>query len=393
MGKLVFHPERIKDVGDFIKICPFNAIREQNGQPIIGDNCRLCMACVNKGPKGAAEYINTPGTAKIDKNKWRGIAVYAEYSGGKIHPVTFELIGKGLEMAKKSRQPLYILLMGYDLQEHLQELTAYGADAVYVYDDVCLHYFSILPYTKVFEDFIMHIKPSAILIGGTVIGRQLAPRVAARMHTGLTADCTLLDMDEDGNLIQVRPAFGGNIMAKIVTLNHRPQMATVRYKIMDAASKVSNVSKIEKQKVPFLEDMTTEIIKVRQKPQEKFIESADILIAAGRGVKKQQDLAMIKELADRLGGMMAASRPLIEAGWMESVRQIGLSGRTVRPKLIITCGISGAVQFTSGMENAETIIAINQDENAPIFKIAHYALIGDLYQIIPRLLENLQKNN
>ena len=212
------------------------------------------------------------------------------------------------------------------------------------------------------------------------------------MHTGLTADCTILKMNENTDLVQIRPAFGGNIMAQILTPDNRPQMATVRYKVMNAPTR-SDVKTGEIFSRKASEDKLQsgiEVLEITEKPKETFIEACDVLVAAGRGVKKPEDLAMIEELAELLGGQMACSRPMAESGWVEAKRQVGLSGRTVRPKLIITCGISGAVQFAAGMNNSDTIVAINKDPKAPIFKIAHYALIGDLYDIVPKLIEEIK---
>ena len=252
--------------------------------------------------------------------------------------------------------------------------------------------FSIETYTTAFEQFIHDVKPTAILVGATPVGRQLAPRVAARFRTGLTADCTILDMHENTDLVQIRPAFGGNIMAEILTPNSRPQLATVRYKVMDAPER-SEEAKGEI--VPF--DVPTEklgsrvtVIGMKKKPKEKSIEMADVLVVAGRGVKKKEDLSLLRELADALGGELACTRPLVEAGWLDAKHQIGLSGRTVRPKLIITCGVSGAIQFVAGMNHSDTIFAINTDPKASIFKAANYAVIGDLYEIVPQLLAGIR---
>ena len=233
-----------------------------------------------------------------------------------------------------------------------------------------------------------------LLVGATTVGRSLAPRVAARFRTGLTADCTILDIKENTDLVQIRPAFGGNIMAQIVTPNSRPQLATVRYKVMSAPERSESESGeivklfIGKEKLK----SNINVLEVVPKSKEKEISEADVLVVAGRGVKSEKDLAMIKELAELLGGELATTRPLIEAGWVDAKRQVGLSGRTVRPKLIITCGVSGAVQFTAGMNNSDYIFAINCDEKAPIFKVAHYGIVGDIYDVIPMLIEKIKSN-
>jgi electron transfer flavoprotein alpha subunit len=248
--------------------------------------------------------------------------------------------------------------------------------------------------TTVFHDFVQNIKPTVILLGATPIGRQLAPRLAARLRTGLTADCTKLDINENTDLVQIRPAFGGNIMAQILTPNHRPQMATVRYKVMDAPERneIESGEIIECMINSSELECKTQILKIIEKEKEKFIESADVLVVAGRGIKQSKDLHMLKELADLLGGQLACTRPLAEANWLEAKRQVGLSGRTVRPKLIITCGVAGSVQFVAGMNKSDNIIAINNDENAPIFKVANYCLTGDLYEIIPNLIDKIKGN-
>jgi electron transfer flavoprotein alpha subunit len=283
--------------------------------------------------------------------------------------------------------------MGHDIKDKGEELLHYGVDEVFVYDYEELKDFRIEPYTAVFEDFINKAKPTAILVGATTIGRSLAPRVAARFKTGLTADCTILDIKENTDVVQIRPAFGGNIMAQIVTPNNRPQLATVRYKVMSAPQRNAETSgkislcEINRDKL----NSNINVLNVIPKVKEKGISDAEVIIAVGRGLKTEKDMEMIRELAELLDGEIAVTRPLIEAGWADAKRQVGLSGRTVRPKLIITCGISGAVQFTAGMNNSDYIFAINTDEKAPIFKVAHYGVVGDIYEIIPQLIEKIKQ--
>ncbi|WP_032121901.1 electron transfer flavoprotein subunit alpha [Clostridium amazonitimonense] len=391
MGKLVVNNDKINNIEEVIKLCPFNAMDNKEGKVEINANCKMCRLCVRKGPEGAFQFIEEE-KIEIDKSQWKGIAVYVDHLEGEIHPVTIELIGKAKELAAKVKQKVYCLFMGHDIKEKAEELLHYGVDEVMIYDYKELSHFRIEPYTAVFEDFINKVKPSVILVGATTIGRSLAPRVAARFKTGLTADCTILDIKENTDLVQIRPAFGGNIMAQIITPNNRPQMATVRYKVMNPAERVEDkkgilkICSIEKEKL----SSNIEVIKVTEKEKETSISEAEVIVVAGRAINSQKDLNMIKELAELLGGEYAVTRPLIEAGLADAKRQIGLSGRTVRPKLIITCGVSGAVQFTAGMNNAEHIIAINKDDNAPIFKTAHYAIVGDLYEIVPNLIEKIK---
>ena len=392
MAKLIIHQEKVTDNQELVKICPFGAMEEKDGKLTINAACKMCRLCVKKGPKGAVEYVDDTVKPSVNKEEWKGIAVYVDHVDGKIHPVTFELLGKAKELAAITGHPVYALFMGNHITEQSRELLHYGADKVFVYEEEELARFKIEPYTAVFEDFIGKIKPSSILVGATTVGRQLAPRVAARMKTGLTADCTILEMNEDTDLSQIRPAFGGNIMAHIKTPNHRPQMATVRYKIMNAPKRQKEAEgeiiscAIAKEKL----GSHVEVLDIVQKEKEQFIENADVLVVAGRGVKKPEDLANLQKLADLLGGQLACTRPVAEAGWLPAKCQIGLSGRTVRPKLIITCGVSGAVQFTAGMNPAENIFAINSDPKAPIFKTAHYCLVGDLYEILPQLIQKIE---
>lgn len=392
MAKLIIHQEKVTDNQELVKICPFGAMEEKDGKLTINAACKMCRLCVKKGPKGAVEYVDDTVKPSVNKEEWKGIAVYVDHVDGKIHPVTFELLGKAKELAAITGHPAYALFMGNHITEQSRELLHYGADKVFVYEEEELARFKIEPYTAVFEDFIGKIKPSSILVGATTVGRQLAPRVAARMKTGLTADCTILEMNEDTDLSQIRPAFGGNIMAHIKTPNHRPQMATVRYKIMNAPKRQEEAEgeivscAIAKEKL----GSHVEVLDIVQKEKEQFIENADVLVVAGRGVKKPENLANLQKLADLLGGQLACTRPVAEAGWLPAKCQIGLSGRTVRPKLIITCGVSGAVQFTAGMNHAENIFAINSDPKAPIFKTAHYCLVGDLYEILPQLIQKIE---
>ena len=351
----------------------------------------MCRLCVKKGPKGAVEYVEEE-VKQIDKSLWSGIGIYVDHVDGEIHPVTYELIGKARELAEKVREQVYAVFIGSNIYDKAEELLHYGVDKVFVYDEEELKYFRIEPYTAAFSDFINNIKPAAILVGATTIGRSLAPRIAARFKTGLTADCTILDMKENTDLVQIRPAFGGNIMAQIVTPNSRPQLATVRYKVMTAPERSEEVKgeiiKCEIKKENLKSKITA--LDVKKKNKDVGISDAEIIVAAGRGIKSEKDIDLLKELAELLGGEFACTRPLIEAGWVDAKRQIGLSGRTVRPRLIIACGISGAVQFTAGMNNSDYIFAINTDDKAPIFKVANYGIVGDLYKIIPDLIEKIK---
>lgn len=397
MAKIIVNSEKITNIKEVLELCPFGALEEVDGKIEINAACKMCKMCVKKGPEGAFEFEEDE-VVVINKDEWRGITVYVEHSNGKIHPVTYELIGKARELAGKINHPVYCVFVGNNIKDKCEPLLTYGIDEVFLYDNEELDKFRIEPYAAAVESYISNIKPTIMLFGGTTIGRSLAPRLAARFRTGLTADCTILDIQENTDLDQIRPAFGGNIMAHINTPNHRPQFATVRYKIFSVPEKVEKPSgkiticEIEKDKLK----SNIKVLETKVKNKVVGIEDAEVVVVVSRAFKKAEDIKMAKKLADLLGGQLAGTRPTIESGWIDARKQIGLSGRTVKPKLIITCGVSGAVQFVEGMKGSDYIISINQDENAPIFDVAHLALIGDIYEIIPMLIEkieNIKKEN
>lgn len=391
MARIIVNQDKIENKEDVISICPFSAIEETEGKIEINAACKMCKMCVKKGPKGAFEFEEDE-MVEINKDEWKGVTVYVEHNDGEIHPVTYELIGKARELADKINHPVYCVFVGNEIKDKCASLLSYGVDEVFVYDYEELDKFRIEPYTAAVENYISNIKPTIMLFGGTTIGRSLAPRLAARFKTGLTADCTILDIQENTDLDQIRPAFGGNIMAHINTPNHRPQFATVRYKIFSAPEKIENptgkitLCSIEKNKLK----SNIKVLETKIKNKVIGIEDAEVIVVISRAFKKAEDIKMAEQLAKLLDAQIGGTRPTIEAGWIDPRKQIGLSGRTVKPKLIITLGVSGAVQFVAGMKGSDYIIAINQDENAPIFDVAHLALIGDIYEIIPKLIEKIE---
>lgn len=393
MGILKIHQELVnfETAEKMCEVCPFHAITYENGRLEISAGCKMCRVCVKKGIPGVITYEETERPS-IDKDLWKGITVFAEWDRGKIHPVVWELLGKAKELAAVNKHPVYALLVGSDLKAAAEELLYYGVDRVYCYEDALLEEFRVCPYANVIEDFVNKVHPSVMMFGATVKGRSLAPRAAARFRTGLTADCTVLKMKENTDLVQIRPAFGGNIMAQIVTPYSRPQFCTVRYKVFSAPARQQEAAGEIKKMMLDRERLQSQvqICKRIEKPKEMDISEAEVIVAVGRGISSRKDLALVQELADSLGAQIACTRPLIESGWFDAKRQIGLSGRTVKPKLMITLGISGSVQFVAGMKGAECIIAVNQDRNAAIFDVAHYCFVGDLYEIIPALLERLK---
>lgn len=398
MAHLQIHSDKINsDVAQaLVDICPFSAIHWDGKALDIDSGCKMCGICVKRGPQGAIT-LEEDLTYTVDANKdeWRGIAVFVDHQAGVIHNVTRELIGKARELAQVTGHPVYAVMMGENIAQAAATLLPLGVDAVYTYDHPALRQFRMEPYAAAFEDFINKMKPSSVLVGATNVGRSLAPRVAARFRTGLTADCTILEMKENTDLLQIRPAFGGNIMAQIITPKHRPQFCTVRYKIFSAPEPMDNPTGqvVPMTIAPELLETSTTILKLVEKPREVDISEAEVIVAVGRGIKSAADLEMARELADALGGQLACTRPLIESKWFDARRQIGLSGRTVGAKLIITLGISGAVQFTAGMRGCECIVAVNSDPAAPIFDVAHYGLVGDLYEILPQLLARCKEGN
>ena len=391
MGKLVINHDLItpEKAEILMELCPFGAISYENGRLDISSGCKMCKMCVRKGG-GLVEY--TEEVKSIDKSLWRGICVYADCSGGKLHRVTFELCGKAKELAAVTGHPVYALVIGHNTAHCAETLLHYGVDKVFVYDHGEFADFRIEPYTAAFCDFIEKEKPSSILVGATNLGRQLAPRVAARCRTGLTADCTVLQMKENTDLVQIRPAFGGNIMAQIVTPHTRPQFCTVRYKVFAEPKPTADASG-EIVTMAVTDGMlrsAIEITGIVEKPKDIDISEAEVIVAVGRGASGEALRNLAKELADLLGGVVACSRPLVEDNVYDAKHQIGLSGRTVKPKLIITLGISGAVQFAAGMKGSDCIVAINTDPAAPIFDVAHYCVVGDVNEILPKLIARIK---
>lgn len=374
-----------------IEACPFDAIDIVDGKIEMNSACKACGICVKSCPEGLIQPVEDKRET-VDKSEYTDVLVFAEQLEGEIHPVTYELMGKGRELADKIDQELHVILLGHDITDQTEEILAHGADKVYVYNQEPLHHFDVEAYAKAFEDCVKRTKPTIILIGATSIGRSLAPRISTRFKTGLTADCTILDVRENTDLVQTRPAFGGNIMARILTTRTRPQMATVRYKVMEPAERVDaptgeviNFSVDEKEL-----ETRSNFVNITKKPEVESIEEADKIIAVGRGVREEKDLEMIKELADLIGAKIGTTRPLIEKGWTDHQQQIGLSGRSVRPELLITLGVSGSVQFVAGMKSSEHIFAVNTDPEASIFNVAHYGMVGDLYEIVPKLIEKIK---
>lgn len=393
MGSLVINQNLVSDRNkeSLISLCPFGAISYEDGKLDISSGCKMCKMCVKKS-EGVITYREDV-KIKVDKALWRGICVYVDHLGDKIHRVTYELLGKAVELSKVTDQPVYALIIGSELDGCIDKLLHYGADKVFVYDNPHFKDFKIEPYTAAFCDFIDKIKPSSVLVGATNLGRQLAPRVAARNRAGLTADCTVLEMKENTDLVQIRPAFGGNIMAQIISPDTRPQFCTVRYKVFSEPAPSDKASgeivKLEIDEKLLSSDI--EVISFTDKPKDIDISESEVIVAIGRGAMSDSSREMAAELAELLGATLACTRPLVEGNVMDAKHQIGLSGRTVKPKFIICLGISGSVQFAAGMKASDCIVAINTDSAASIFDIAHYGIVGDIGEIVPRLISRIKE--
>ena len=329
----------------------------------------------------------------MNKADFNGVWVFAEQREGQLQKVSLELLGEGRKIADKLGTKLTALLIGSKIENLVEDLSRHGADEVLVVDSPELEHYTTDGYTKVICELANDKKPNIIFIGATFIGRDLGPRVAARLSTGLTADCTSLDVDiESGDLLATRPAFGGNLMATIVCPDHRPQMATVRPGVFEKLPLGENDAKVEKVEIKINpEDIRTKIIEIVKEHKDIVdISEASVLVSGGRGVGSEENFNMLKELAELMGGSIAASRAAIEKGWIDKDYQVGQTGKTVRPSIYIACGISGAIQHTAGMQDADMIIAINKDASAPIMKLADYAIVGDLNKIIPEFITQLK---
>jgi electron transfer flavoprotein alpha subunit len=388
-----------------LKACPFNAIRieDKKGLPagrqavIDLNTCNLCGACVPTC-KLKAILLEKPDKACIvpDIKDYKGIWVFIEQKKGKVQSVSYELLGKAQELAKQLSCQVSAVFLGNGLDDQLDELVWHGADNIYLTQAPELANFQDEPYTNVLVKLIQKYKPEILLCGATSIGRSLISRVAVNINTGLTADCTGLDIDPEKKiLLQTRPAFGGNIMATIISPNHRPQMATVRHKVMHpiAPDKRRKGKIIREQFDSSLYASRTKLLDIVEEVETLInLSEADIIVSGGRGMGGPENFKLLYELAHALGGAVGSSRAAVDSGWMPYSHQVGQTGRTVAPKIYIACGISGQIQHLVGMQSSKIIVAINKDPDAPIFKVATYGIIGDLFEIVPALTKKFKES-
>jgi electron transfer flavoprotein alpha subunit len=397
--------------------CKFDAITmNEKGEPIIDlEKCTRCQRCVKICPAEAIEIYYTPEEQKIldelakqkaakavaepeaeEKDprlaklkEYKGVWVFTEHTEGKPAEVSWELLGVGADLAKARNVELCSVVIGENVEHLCKEAFAYGASKAYLVDDPVYHYYRTESYYKAFCRLIKKYKPEIVLVGATGLGRDLAGAVATSLQTGLTADCTGLSIDDKGFLLQTRPAFGGNIMATILTEFTRPQMSTVRPHVMPLPAKdASRTGEIIREKPPIKEeDIAAKVLEIigDEKLDSVDVAAADIIVSGGRGMCNTENYKILQELADELGGVVACSRAAVEAGWMPLERQVGQTGKTVRPKIYFAVGISGAIQHLVGMQDSDTIIAINRDKQAPIFEVATFGIVGDLFQVIPAI--------
>jgi electron transfer flavoprotein alpha subunit len=381
--------------GSCTETCPFVGIEIIDNKAVITENCNFCGACLDACPVDAILIEKKEfEVEKIDLSEYRGVWVIAEHYKNIVHPVVFQLLGKGGDLAKELEVNLTLVILGANFDERLDEFSLHGPDEIiYIKSPILKNYYSDL-YVQALTELIKENKPEIILIGATPTGRDFAPRVAKRLNAGLTADCTGLEIDQTTrNLLQTRPTFGGTLMATIRTPNSRPQMATIRPGIFNSQERSKGKTRIRKIDFNFKEkDLVTKIVRVIERKKNSInLEDAEIIVSGGRGVGSKESFKIIEELAEVLGAELGGSRVTVELGWLDQDRQIGQTGKTVSPKLYIACGISGAIQHLAGMQNSEIIVAINKDRNAPIFNVAHYGIVGKLDEIVPLLIEALKK--
>lgn len=381
-----------------ITTCPFGAIEvdKEIEKPVVNDKCTVCGACVDACPVDAIKAPEKKAADKGDLAAYKGIFVYVEQYDGKLRNVGLELLGEGRKLADKLGQEISAVLIGDNVAGFTDTLIASGADKVYLIDDPIFKNYSTDAYVKAMTDLINEYKPSVVLVGATNNGRDMSARISCRVGTGLTADCTSLEIDEETGLVAwTRPAFGGNIMAAILCPNHRPQMGTVRPSVFKKpepdSSRKGEVIKVQTSVKP--EEIRTRFIETIELEDAIScnLEEAEIIVSGGRGMGKKENFKLLEEFAKILGASVGASRAAVEDGMIPPIHQVGQTGKTVGPKVYFAFGISGAIQHLIGMSTSDVIIAVNKDADAPIFKTADYGIVGDVMQVLPAMIEQFKK--
>lgn len=375
--------------------CPFDAITMIDGKAEIDlDKCNLCSSCVEACRKFQAIQIIRETTKTPDIEKYKGVWVFGEQRKGNVQPVVYELLGKARELADKLQVDVSCVLLGSGVKDKAQDLIHRGADIVYVADDPKLEHFLDESYARILANLIRKHMPEILLVPATAIGRSVISRVAVQLRVGLTADCTELDIDlKERYLLQTRPAFGGNIMATILSKYHRPQLATVRHKVLPEsepdASRTGEIIETDYDKSFFI-SRSRVLDVVEEMTSTVNITEANVIVSGGRAVGSGENFKILKDLADVLGGTVGASRVVVDNGWVPYAHQVGQTGKTVCPNIYFACGISGQIQHLVGMQSSKIIVAINKDPSAPIFQVANYGIVGDLFEIVPLLTKKFK---
>jgi len=378
-----------------IKACPYGAVELKDGKARILDNCTSCGTCIEVCKQKAIQTDAEPRTIP-DFSDWKGVWVFAEQREGILSRASLELLGKAQSLARDLGQEVSAVLLGHQVSGLAKTLFEYGANHVYLAQHEALADYRTVAYAKVIGELIAQYRPNILLMGATHIGRDLAPRISRRVGVGLTADCTELSIDPDEKiLLQTRPAFGGNLMATIANRYSRPQMATVRPGVMEAVQTTGHNGDIISHKVSLSEkEIGTKILeRFREKKKGVSLADARVIVAGGRGVGSEAGMKLLFSLAEAMGGEVAGTRIIVEAGWLPVERQVGQTGQTVRPEIYIACGISGAIQHRAGMLGSRYVIAINKDPGAPIFQVADWGIVGDLHQVVPELTRAVSEGN
>ncbi len=397
MARLLINADTCTGCEACVSSCPFGALSMKEGVAVVDEKCNFCGACVDVCPVGAIKLEKEEKAVTIDTSAYKDVWIFIEHEFGKISTVSFELLGEGRKLAEALGCKLCaMLLCDKDMVDGFaKEAIAYGAEKVYVKESPLLKVYRTDPFVRAATELIKKYKPEIVLFGATTQGRDFAGAVATTLETGLTADCTGLDIDpETKYLRQTRPAFGGNIMATILDYpNYRPQMATVRPKVFPMPNRDdSRKGEIICEPLEMKEDeVRTKILEFIKGSEAVNLADAEIIVSGGRGVGGPEGFKPIRELAELLGGAVGASRAAVDSGWISYEHQVGQTGRTVRPKIYIACGISGSIQHQAGMKTSDVIVAINKDPEAPIFKIATYGIVGDLFTVLPMLKEEFKK--
>jgi electron transfer flavoprotein alpha subunit len=395
MALLEIEREICTGCGLCLQVCAYGALTLDNENiVVVSEACTGCGLCVPECPSGALSLPEPEKKERIDTSDYSGVWVWVEQYDGRAASISWEMIGEGRRLAEKRGTALTACVLGYQAETIGKEAIVYGADRVLLADDPTLKIYRTDPYARCLVQLVKKYKPEIFLLGASTRGRDLAGAVATYLYTGLTADCTGLEIEEDSNLLlQIRPAFGGNIMATIKCPNHRPQMATVRHHVfeMPQSDESRQGQTIQEKPVMLEEQIATKVLDLIVERNEVNIADAKIIVSGGRGLKGPEGFTVIHELADVLGGAVGASRAAVDSGWISYAHQVGQTGRTVRPDLYIACGISGAIQHQAGMRTSKVIVAINKDPEAPIFQIADYGIVGDLFTVVPAMARALKK--